>query len=140
MEPKLSEIYWPLRLAYGLVPLLAGLDKYVNVLADWQRYVSPLAASVLPVSVGTFLHVIGIVEVIVGLSVLLGLTRLGALAAMAWLVVISLDLLVGGFIDIAIRDLVMAVGAYTLAMVAAERGEEFLPDFARGGAEEPARG
>jgi len=139
MKPKLSEIYWPLRVAYGLVPLLAGLDKYVNVLADWQRYVSPLAASLLPVSVPTFLHAIGIVEVIVGLSVLLGLTRLGALAAMAWLAVISLDLLAGGFIDIAIRDLVMAVGAYTLTMVAAERGEALVPNVARG-AEQLARG
>jgi hypothetical protein len=43
MKPKLSEIYWPLRIVYGLVPLLAGLDKYVGVLADWERYVSPLA-------------------------------------------------------------------------------------------------
>jgi hypothetical protein len=38
MKSKLSEIYWPLRLAYGLVPLLTGLDKYVGILADWQGY------------------------------------------------------------------------------------------------------
>lgn len=82
MKPKLSEIYWPLRLAYGLVPLLAELDKYTNILADWQRYVSPLAASLLPIPVETFLHVIGVVEVIVGLAVLFGLTRLGPLTAM----------------------------------------------------------
>jgi hypothetical protein len=129
MERKLSEIYWPLRLAYGVVPLLAGLDKYTNILADWERYVSPLVASLLPVSVGTFLHIVGVVEVIVGLVVLFGVTRLGALTAMAWLVAISLQLLLAGFIDIAVRDLVMAVGAYTLSMVAAERGEELVPDF-----------
>jgi uncharacterized membrane protein YphA (DoxX/SURF4 family) len=82
MKPKLSEIYWPLRLAYGLVPLLAGLDKYTNILADWQRCVSPLAAALLPIPVGTFLHVIGVVEVIVGMAVLFGLTRLDALTAM----------------------------------------------------------
>ena len=86
------------------------------------------------------MHAIGIVEVVVGLSVLLGVTRLGALAAMAWLVLISIDLLLGGFVDVAIRDLVMAVGAYTLAMVAAERGEEWVPDFARAGIEHTARG
>ena len=129
MKPKLSEIYWPLRLAYGLVPLLAGLDKYTNILADWQRYVSPTVASLLPVGVPTFLHIIGVVEVIVGLVVLLGLTRLGALTAMAWLVAIALQLLLAGYIDIAVRDLVMAVGAYTLARVAAERGEELVPSF-----------
>lgn len=129
MKPKLSEIYWPLRLAYGLVPLLAGLDKYTNILADWERYVSPPVASLLPVSVGTFLPIVGVVEVIVGLVVLFGLTRLGGLTAMLWLVAISLQLLLAGFIDIAVRDLVMAVGAYTLVMVAAERGEELVPRF-----------
>jgi uncharacterized membrane protein YphA (DoxX/SURF4 family) len=140
MKPTFSEIYWPLRLAYGLVPLLAGLDKYVGLLADWERYASPLAVSVLPVDVGTFLHAVGVVEVIVGLLVLFGITRLGALAAMAWLVVISLDLVAAGFFDIAVRDLVMAVGAFTLARVAAKRGEELVPSFARLGAGELARG
>ena len=67
MKPKLSEIYWPLRVAYGLVPLLAGLDKFAGLLADWGHYVSPAAASLLPVSVPTFLHIVGVVEVLVGL-------------------------------------------------------------------------
>jgi hypothetical protein len=115
--------------AYGLVPLLAGLDKYTNILTDWERYVSPFTASLLPVSVGTFLHVIGIVEVIVGLSILFGLARLGGLVAAAWLVGIALELVTAGFLDIAVRDLVMAVGAYTLSMVAAQRGEELVPSF-----------
>ncbi len=139
MKPKLSEIYWPLRLAYGLVPLLAGLDKYTNILADWQRYVSPLAASLLPIPVGTFLHIIGIVEVIVGLAVLFGLTRLGALIAAVWLAGIALELLTGGFLDIAVRDLVMAIGAYSLSMVAAERGEAWVPHAAAAPAQHHAR-
>jgi uncharacterized membrane protein YphA (DoxX/SURF4 family) len=133
MKPKLSEIYWPLRLAYGLVPLLAGLDKYANILTDWERYVSPLVASLLPVRVETFLHIVGVVEVAVGLAVLFGLTRLGGLIAMAWLAAISLQLLLAGFFDIAVRDLVMAIGAYTLASVAAERGEELVPGFLASG-------
>lgn len=140
MKSKFSDIYWSLRLAYGLVPLLAGLDKYTNILANWERYMSPMAASILPINVETFLHIIGIVEVIVGLTVLLGWTRLGAMVAMAWLVAISLNLLTAGFFDIAVRDLVMAVGAYTLSRVAAERGEELVPSFARGGARHLAHG
>jgi uncharacterized membrane protein YphA (DoxX/SURF4 family) len=116
--------------------LLAGLDKYVGILTDWKRYMSPLAASVLPVPpVETFLHIVGVVEVIVGLAVLFGLTRLGALTAMVWLVAIALQLLVAGYFDIAVRDLVMAVGAYTLVRVAAERGEEFVPNLLGIGAE-----
>ena len=129
MKAKLSAVYWPLRLAYGLVPLLAGLDKYVGLLADWKRYMSPLALEMLPVPVETFLHMIGVVEMIVGLIVLLGLTRLGALIAAVWLVIISLQLLLAGYFDIAVRDLVMAIGAYSLMRVAAERGEELVPNL-----------
>jgi uncharacterized membrane protein YphA (DoxX/SURF4 family) len=140
MKPNSSEIYWPLRLAYGLVPFLAGLDKYTDILTNWERYVSPLAASMLPMRVETFLHIIGIVEILVGLAVLFGLTRLGAFVAMAWLVAISLNLLLAGYLDIAVRDLVMAVGAYTLSMVAAERGEELFPSFARTDASRLAHG
>src|SRR5262245_23444030 len=140
MKSDLSDVYWPLRLVYGLVPLLAGLDKFVGVLADWPRYVSPLVAGALPISVGTFLHVVGIVEMVVGIAVLAGLTRLGALTAAAWLVLIALQLLTVGFLDIAVRDLAMAVGAYSLARVAAARGEALVPDVAGIGVQHPARG
>jgi hypothetical protein len=128
-DEKLNGIYWPLRITYGLVPLLAGLDKYFGLLADWERYLSPTAASLLPVAPSTFFHLIGIVEIAVGLAVLTGATRLGALAASGWLVLVSLDLVLGGFFDVAVRDLSMAVGAYSLASVAALRGEVLVPHF-----------
>jgi hypothetical protein len=129
MNGKFSDIYWPLRAVYGLVPLLAGLDKFTNILTDWEHYVSPFAASLLPMSVGSFMHIVGIIEVIVGLIVLFGWTRIGALVAAVWLVAIAVELITGGFLDIAVRDLAMAVGAYTLAQVAARRGEELVPYF-----------
>jgi uncharacterized membrane protein YphA (DoxX/SURF4 family) len=130
MNDKLADIYWPLRVLYGLVPLLAGLDKFTNILADWPRYVSPFAASLLPMNVESFMHVVGIVEVIVGLVVLFGWTRLGATIAAVWLVAIAVELITGGFLDIAVRDVAMAVGAYTLAQVAARRGEVLVPHLA----------
>ena len=128
-DGKLNAIYWPLRLTYGLVPFLAGLDKYVGLLTDWEHYLSPTAAALLPVEPSTFLQTVGVVEIAVGLAVLTGATRLGALAATAWLVLISFDLALGGFFDVAVRDLAMSVGAYTLASVAALRGEALVPDF-----------
>src|SRR5689334_4068219 len=103
MNDKLSDIYWPLRVLYGLVPLLAGLDKFTNILADWPRYVSPFAASLLPMSVESFMHIVGIIEIVVGLVVLFGWTRLGAVVAAVWLVAIAVELITGGFLDIAVR-------------------------------------
>ena len=125
----LDGIYWPLRLTYGLVPLLAGLDKYVGLLADWESYLSPTAAALLPIAPSVFFSIVGVVEIAVGVAVLAGATRLGALAATGWLVLISLDLTLGGFFDVAVRDLAMAVGAYSLAGLAALRGESLVPEL-----------
>lgn len=116
-----ESIYRPLWLTYGLVPLLAGLDKFFNILADWPGYMSPLATSLLPVSAQTFMYAVGIIEIAVGLMVLTRWTRLGAWIAAAWLVLIALNLLALGIFDVAVRDLAMAVGAYTLARLTEAR-------------------
>lgn len=117
-SPNLESLYRPLWLTYGLVPLLAGLDKFLNLLTDWPKYLSPWMAGLLPVSPQTFLHVVGIIEIAVGLLVLTRWTRIGAWIAAAWLVLIALNLATMGLFDIAVRDLAMAVGAYTLARLA----------------------
>ena len=118
---NLDSIYRPLWLTYGLVPLLAGLDKFLNLLTDWPKYLSPLIAGMLPVSPETFMYAVGVIEIVVGLMVLTRWTRLGAWIAAAWLVLIALNLVTLSLFDIAVRDLAMAVGAYTLAKLAEAR-------------------
>ncbi len=105
-----------LRYLFGLVPIVAGLDKFTNLLAHWETYLNPMALSVVPVSAATFMHVVGVIEVIAGI-VVLAKPRIGGFIVMAWLLAISLQLLVWGrFLDIAVRDAVMALGgALTLA-------------------------
>jgi DoxX len=115
---NLESLYRPLWLTYGLVPLLAGLDKFFNLLTDWPKYLSPWMANLLPMSAETFMYAVGIIEIAVGVLILTRWTRLGAWIAMAWLVLIALNLVTMGLFDIAVRDLAMAVGAYTLAKLA----------------------
>lgn len=122
-QPSLESLYRPLWLTYGLVPLLAGLDKFLNLLTDWPKYLSPAIANLLPVSPETFMHAVGIIEIVVGLLVLTRWTRLGAWIAAAWLVAIAINLITMGLYDIAVRDLAMAVGATTLARLAELRHE-----------------
>lgn len=117
-NPNLESLYRPLWLTYGLVPLLAGLDKFFNLLTDWPKYLSPWIANLLPMSAQTFMYAVGIIEILVGLMVLTRWTRIGAWIAAAWLVLIALNLATLGLFDIAVRDLAMAVGAYTLARLA----------------------
>jgi uncharacterized membrane protein YphA (DoxX/SURF4 family) len=123
----LSSVYVPLRLTYGLVPLLAGLDKFTNLLADWSTYLPPSMTSLLPVSPSVFMMIVGVIEIVAGLAVLTVLPRLGAYVVMAWLILIAAVVAIGGHYDIAVRDLAMAVGAYTLGQVAAMRGLPWLP-------------
>ncbi|HKS43443.1 MAG TPA: hypothetical protein VJX74_22705 [Blastocatellia bacterium] len=122
MDNKLNTAWWALRISFGVVPFLAGLDKFFNLLTNWQMYINPSLARLLPVSGTTFMHVVGVIEMIVGLAILTRWTRLGSYVAMIWLTLIALTLVLGGmFLDVAVRDLVMAIGAYTLAQLTEAR-------------------
>jgi uncharacterized membrane protein YphA (DoxX/SURF4 family) len=110
----LRQPYWVLKVAFGAVPIVAGLDKFTNFLTDWTQYLSPLVARVIPGF--AFMRVVGVIEIIAGALVLSKQTRLGAYVVALWLVGIALNLLsTGHYLDVAVRDLVMACGAFTLA-------------------------
>jgi hypothetical protein len=114
---KTENVLKVLKYTYGLVPIVAGLDKFTNILANWNDYVSPALASMLPVSTATFISIIGIVEIVAGALVLFR-PRIGGYVVMGWLALIAVTLIFGGHPDIAVRDLVMAVGAFALAQLA----------------------
>ncbi len=121
-DKRIDSAYWALRIAYGAVPVVAGLDKFTNLLVDWKTYLSPLLARLLPVSPAAFMHAVGVVEIAVGVLVLFAATRLGAWLAAAWLACIAVNILTSGHhLDVAVRDLVMALGAYTLARLEESR-------------------
>ncbi len=111
-----------LRIALGVGPVVAGLDKFFNLITNWEMYLSPLATSLLPVSPAVFMRAVGIIEIIVGLAVLTRWTRLGAYVASAWLISIAANLvLAGGFYDVAVRDMEIAVAAFALARLTEAR-------------------
>jgi uncharacterized membrane protein YphA (DoxX/SURF4 family) len=122
MDSRLDSTILSLRIAFGLTAFLAGLDKFFNLLTNWEQYVSPLALQVVPLSAGALMRVAGVIEMIAGIAVLSGLTRLGGYVIAGWLTAIALSLVFSGrFLDVAVRDLVMALGAFTLARLSAMR-------------------
>jgi len=127
MTSRLDSAYVPLRLAYGVVPIAAGVDKFFNVLTDWGKYLPEIVASNLPMPVPTFMMVVGVIEIVAGLAVLSIMTRLGALVVALWLIAVGSSAGMAGYLDILVRDLVMAVGAYALCVLAGARGEAWLP-------------
>jgi uncharacterized membrane protein YphA (DoxX/SURF4 family) len=113
-----------LRLTFGIVPIVAGLDKFTNLLANWPGYLGVNITGMLPVNAIVFMKIVGVIEIVAGLIVLLR-PLIGAYIVMVWLVCIALQLIIGGhFLDVAVRDLVMAIGAFTLAKLTLISGSE----------------
>ena len=108
-----------LTLTYGIVPMVAGLDKFTNLLANWEAYLSPGLVKMLPFSGHSFMLIVGVIEIAAGALVLFR-PRVGAWVVMAWLLAIGLTLLSSGrFLDVAVRDFALAVGAWALARLSA---------------------
>jgi hypothetical protein len=112
------QAYQILHLGFTVLPILAGLDKFFGILADWDRYLAPLFPQVLGVSPETFMSIVGVTEIVAGLVVFFK-PRLGGYLVMLWLWGIILNLLlIPGYYDIALRDFGLSLGALSLARLA----------------------
>jgi hypothetical protein len=110
-----------LHLGYVVLPLLAGADKFTNLLTDWEKYVAPWFADLLPFSAGTFMRLVGVVEIAAALIVAFR-PRIGAWVVAGWLAAIVLNLLaLPEYWDVALRDVGLLLGAVALARLSAGR-------------------
>lgn len=121
---KINCAWWLLKVTYGLLFIAAGVDKFFNVITVWSKYISPMVFVYVPVEQNMLITAVGICEIVIGLAILTKLTRLGAYLAALWLLVIAANLLsmgLGIFVDVAVRDIVMAMGALALAKLTKAR-------------------
>lgn len=119
-ESTVSSVWRTFRVVFGVVPIVAGLDKFLNLLVYWPKYVAPAFAGLLPVSPHSFMLVVGVIEIIAGLGLLLSpWPRTFGYVVAAWLTCIGINLIAGRFFDIAVRDLVMAISAFSFARLGA---------------------
>ena len=110
-----KSVWTVLRFTFGIVPIVAGLDKFTDVLTNWDVYLHPGIASMLPFSPHVFMQIVGVIEIVAGVLVLVR-PSIGAYVVMAWLICIALQLIASGkYFDVAVRDLVMSMGALSLA-------------------------
>ena len=108
-------VWMILKITFSIVPVVAGLDKFTDLLVNWDMYLHPGMASMLPFSTHTFMQIVGIIEIIAGLLVF-AKPSVGGWVVMAWLICIALTLIASGnYLDIAVRDIVMSIGAMSLA-------------------------
>jgi hypothetical protein len=122
MDARLENPTRIMRIALGLMATLAGLDKFFNILADWGSYVSPAAAQLLPFSTDILMGIVGVVEISVGIGILTAVPVLGAYVASAWLLLVAVNLVIAGHLDVAVRDVVLSIAAFTVARLIQVRG------------------
>jgi hypothetical protein len=113
VEPA-RQAFLLLRTVFTVAPIIFGLDKFTNILADWTIYLAPQATAVVPVSAQTFMYAVGAVEIAAGIIVAIR-PRFGSLLVAAWLAGIIINLLLlGSFFDVALRDFGLLVAALAL--------------------------
>src|SRR5688572_17019905 len=90
-----------LRWTYGLVPIVAGADKFTNLLTEWHKYLAPIVTEIIPLSPETFMMIVGVIEIVAGIVVLVK-PKIGSLIVSIWLVAIAINLLLTGqYFDVA---------------------------------------
>jgi hypothetical protein len=106
-----------LKWTYGLVPIVAGADKFTHLLVNWDQYLAPVVTDIIPVTPHTFMLIVGVIEIVAGIIVL-ARPKTGSLIVTAWLLGIAINLLMTGqYFDIAVRDTVMAIGSFSLFLL-----------------------
>ena len=120
------QAFFVLRSAFVIAPIVFGLDKFTNLLVQWDRYLAPTLSNPLPVSPHQAMYAVGVVEIAAGLLVALH-PRLGALVVAAWLggIIVNL-LLIPGYYDVALRDFGLLLAAIALQRLATRYDQRSL--------------
>ena len=114
------QAFWLLRIGFTVLPILFGLDKFFNVLVDWEIYLASWINDIVPGNASDAMHLVGVVEIVAGVAVALK-PRYAAYIVAAWLGGIIVNLLtLSGYYDIALRDFGLMAGALTLARLASK--------------------
>lgn len=120
----LVQAYDLLHWGYVILPVIAGLDKFANVLARWDRYLADPIARLFPWSKQHVMMGVGVIEVVAAFLVAVR-PSIGAYVVAGWLFGIIVNLVIaGGHWDIALRDLGLMLGALALGRLAAARAAE----------------
>lgn len=113
-----EQAYRLLRTVFTIAPILFGLDKFFNVLTEWEGYLAPQIDNIVPGTAHQAMLLVGVVEIAAGVLVAV-LPRIGGYVVAAWLAAIIVNLLlIGDYYDVALRDFGLLVAALALARLA----------------------
>jgi hypothetical protein len=118
----LYQAYQILHFGFCALPVVAGLDKFANLLTRWSDYLAPQVATFVqtntPFTPEQLMMAIGVVEIIAGLVVAIR-PRVGGIIVGLWLGAVIANLILGmHYFDVALRDFGLMLGAFSLARLA----------------------
>ena len=107
-----------LRSVFTVAPIVFGLDKFADVLVDWDRYLAPWIDDLVPGNADQAMYAVGVIEIVAGLVVAVA-PRYGGPLVAVWLAGIIVDLVsMGEYYDIALRDFGLLAAALALTLLA----------------------
>ena len=113
------QAYLALRIGFTVAPIIAGADKFLHLLVNWDQYLPATVNNVLGGHGHEFMYAVGVIEIVAGIGIALKPKFFGYVVS-AWLLAIIANLLmIPGYFDVALRDLGLAIGAFALARLAA---------------------
>ena len=114
------EAYQILRTGFTVAPIVAGLDKFFNLLVNWEQYLPSFVKDLTGGHGHELMLAVGVIEIVAGLGVFFK-PRLFAYVVSAWLLMIVINLLmIPGYFDVALRDFGLALAAFALARLSQE--------------------
>jgi uncharacterized membrane protein YphA (DoxX/SURF4 family) len=126
------QAFWLLRIGFTVAPLLFGIDKFANVMVNWEQYLAPWIRDASPLSATHTMYVVGVIEIVAGIAVAIK-PRYAAYIVAAWLAGIIVNLLTySGYYDVALRDFGLLLAALTLARLASKYDPPWLSRRSRG--------
>lgn len=119
--------YQILRVAFAVLFVVAGADKFVHGLTDWDRALAPAVERMLPIRGHSFMLIVGSIEVFAGVLVAV-VPRVGAFFLAGWLGAIVINVLVlGDHLDVAVRNFGLALAAVALGLLARSQKDPLVP-------------
>ena len=114
------QAYQILRTGFTVAPIVAGLDKFLHLLVNWDQYLPATVNNMVGGNGHRLMLVVGVIEIIAGLGVAFK-PRIFAYVVSAWLLLIVVNLLmIPGYFDVALRDFGLALAALALARLSSE--------------------
>ena len=114
------QAYQILRAGFTVAPIVAGLDKFFNLLVNWEQYLPAFVKNLTGGHGHELMLAVGVIEIVAGLGVAFK-PRFFAYVVSAWLLLIVANLLmIPGYFDVALRDFGLSLGALALARLSQE--------------------